>query len=186
MAGWVLAGLLLCLPACGASPMQRWQRDLEHFVMVEHHGDMNSIRLASEDGDRFDSLGGRADFLELFPAQRDDVHGVILGRRELLGEPWTFFLVGVVRFKGMLENLPVQDSELRDVRLVAVRATPREMLWIVGEQDKRAMERYKAAQAGDVTTFPTPGDRFGLEVSGQGARAVESRSGAAWEIPPEQ
>ncbi|MCB9844773.1 MAG: hypothetical protein H6811_02135 [Phycisphaeraceae bacterium] len=172
--------LSVVLSGCGVDPLRAWRGSVERYVRDQGNGDLNSLRLASESGDRFDWLGPRAGGIEIFPANRDDVHGVILGRAEMEGSTWQFFLVGVVHYKGMLENMPVGHASLKDVRLLALRPEGGKWTWRTGPADLQALARYVADQ-GDETVFPQPGDRLEL-TTGHSARATERRSGASWVI----
>jgi len=176
------------LGGCRSEPIAIYQQRLESFVIEEHNGDLGAIRIASDDADRFDVLWVGGGGIPLITMTRTDAHGVILDARELAGELWYFLIVGIVHYTGHYEQLPLDDSSINDIRIVAVTADRgTKLAWLVGENDKAALASYRAAQRGEdskaSTGFPTDGDHWTIEFAGGVVRVTERTSGGVWTLP---
>lgn len=175
------------LGGCRSEPIAIYQQRLESFVAHEHNGDLSAIRIASDDTDRFDVLWVGGGGIPLVTMTRTDAHGVILDARELAGELWYFLIVGIVHYTGPYEQLPLDDSSINDIRLVAVTADRGDKLaWLISEMNKGALESYRDAQRGEdsraSTGFPTDADLWEIEFEGGVARVTERTSGGVWTL----
>lgn len=169
------------IAGCATDPIARWKNAAERQVIEHGGGDLGALRLASRDGDRFDDIGPRAGTLEMFPANRDDVYGVLLPVWRAGGVIWQPMLIGVVRFSGALDRFPLGRSRVEDIRLVAARVDGAELEWKSSAADAGAVNQYVAQAApGAPTTFPTEGDRLEVEDVPGGLIVHERRSGATW------
>ena len=175
-------GLALLLGACAQSPIGTWQGEVERFTLERGNGDLNALRMASDDGDRFDFVDRRARLLEMFPSNRRDVHALVLGMHTLGDAPWQVFIVGVVRYSGTLARFPLGNPRVEDIRLAAVQNDGNGFRWRMGEGDKVQLARYVGAQEGKDSTFPSAQDRWKVRFDGPAVRVVDERSGAAWSL----
>jgi hypothetical protein len=203
-AALVLGAIVLAGAGGCASPLHAWQKSLERYVKKEGNGDLNVLRQpegSPAEGD-FSMLGARRGGFPFFAPTRTDAHGELLGRREILGEDWFIYLLGMVEYRGTLADWPVNDPRLTDVRLVAVTARGMKLQWRAALPDPAALEQYtrpqldawrrsdpSRAQAPEgPTRFPTPADRLVLSVEGDAITASDGHSGARWRLeiePPE-
>ncbi len=170
------------LGGCASNPINNWQEALETHVIDRGQGDMNSVRAASADGDRFDFVDRRAKLREMFPSNRRDVHAVVLGRTASQGQSWSVFLLGVVHYSGVLDRFPLNAKDVDDIRLAVARVEGDKLAWVVSEPDDESLALYLGAQDGDAPAFPTEGDRISFEVDGATIRAVDENSGASWSL----
>lgn len=187
-----LLAAALAAAACRSAPISIYQQRLESFVAEERNGDLDSIRTASDNADRFDVLWVGGGGIPLITMTRTDAHGLILDTQQIAGRQWYVLIVGVVHYTGPYEMVPLDDASVNEIHLVAVTADGSHRLdWLVGESDPESLKAYRAAQLADdpkaSTGFPTDADQWTLQrVAGQ-LRATEAHSGAVWslEIPAE-
>lgn len=177
----------LAAAACRSAPITIYQQRLASFVAEERNGDLDSIRAASDNADRFDVLWVGGGGIPLITMTRTDAHGLILDTQQIAGRQWYVLVVGVVHYTGPYEMIPLDDSSVNEIHLVAVSADGSPKLdWLVGESNPDSLKAYRAAQRADdpkaSTGFPTEADRWTLQrVAGQ-LRATEARSGAVWTL----
>ncbi len=178
-----LGALIACaLMGCSGGPIAKWQDAVEHHVIEHAQGDMNALRTASPEGDRFDFVDRRAKLTEMFPSNRRDVHALVLGRTEVQDHTWQVFLLGVVHYSGVLDRFPLEPKGVDDIRLALARVTDAGTLaWIMSKPDDDTIETYLGAQDGDPA-FPTPRDMIEVEIGDAAIRAIDANSGATWSI----
>ncbi len=174
---------LACLGACTATPIERWQRSVERRVLDQGGGDPSVLRFTGIEPNRVDDIGRRARLIEMFPSNRRDVHGVLLPPQQIHGRTWQPFIVGVVRYSGLLDRFPLEHARVEDIRLALMRVAGDSLVWLLSEPDPQAMHAYLDARKGKTTMFPLPSDAFGVEVSSHEVRVVERTTGALWRIP---
>lgn len=171
------------LTACSTSPIKKWQAAVEHHVIDNGQGDLNVLRTASPEGDRFDFVDRRAKLTEMFPSNRQDVHAVILRRTMWENDAWQVFLLGIVHYSGVLDRFPLDAKDVKDIRLAATRVTDSGTLdWIISDANQEAVERYLRAQDENAPAFPTPSDKLDLAADGSILTATDENSGATWTL----
>src|SRR5262245_45197423 len=126
------AALLLACGGC-ATPVRAWQNSLERYVKKQGNGDLNALRQLEgtpADGD-FPLTGAAEGGFPFFAPRRTDARGELLGRREFAGRDWFVFLLGLVEYRGELDDWPMSDPRLTDLRLVAVSNEDGRFRWLV-------------------------------------------------------
>ena len=186
LSGASLLFILVCLGACSASPIERWQQSVERRVLDHGGGDLGVLRYAGVEANRVDDIGRRAGLLEMFPSNRRDVHGVLRPPQRIRGQTWQPILVGVVRYTGMLDRFPLGRSRVEDIRLALMRVAGDSLDWVLGEADPQALASYLGTQDGETSEFPRPGDAFAIEVASDEVRVIERTSGASWRVRPDR
>ena len=185
LSGAPLLLVLVCLGACSASPIERWQQSVERRVIDQGGGDFGVLRYAGIEGNRVDDIGRRAGLLEMFPSNRRDVHGVLLPPQQVRGQAWQPILVGVVRYTGMLDRFPLGRSRVEDIRLALTRVAGDSLDWVLSEADPQTLATYLGTQGDETSEFPRPRDAFAIEVSDDEVRVIERTSGASWRVRPD-
>ena len=183
----VIALGAISLVGCSSNPIKKWQSAVEQHVIDRGQGDMNSVRTASPEGNRFDFVDRRAKLREMFPSNRRDVHAIVLGRTAWQDQSWQVFLLGVVHYSGVLDRFPLDAKDVDDIRLAVARVEPGgKLAWILGEADPENLAMYLSAQDSDTPGFPTPRDRISFVAEGSVLRAVDENSGATWTLGIDQ
>ncbi len=200
---WALLPLLLA-GGCSANPIKAWQASLTEYVVEQGNGDLNvlrSIDRSPTEGD-FGLIGAAKGGVLFIAPQRTDATGVLLGHRVVDDRGWYVYLLGMVQYRGMWADWPLDDPRLTDIRLVALSGPADALSWLVSEPDAEALKRYCDPQveawrrshpsrtdADDApTVFPTTGDQFRLSVDAGVFDVVDEHSRARWTLPiaPEQ
>jgi hypothetical protein len=158
-----------------------WQRNVEQYVRQQASGDPLALR----DVTLPDSRRGFAVLGSDRPAESSDAYGLLLGFREIDGQNWFIYLVGLVR-----------QEQVEAIRLAAFSSESDRSKWKLGSHDREALERYRDhseqqwrarfpdRQTGPIeyTGFPRPDDQFRLSVSGSQVSVIHPASGASWEL----
>ena len=106
-----------------------------------------------------------------------DMQGVLIGKQASGGHAWYVFVVGIVRRSNY------RPMEVQDIRMVALRAQGRKLVWETSTADPPSVQRYRDTSAGaDPVQFPGDTDRFSMTVSGDRAQVKETQSGADWSL----
>jgi hypothetical protein len=118
------------------------------------------------------------------------VQGVLIGHTQVAGRNWFVLLVGVLRQQ--TSGGPIVE----DVRLSAMTADRRDLLWLVTEPDAIVTRRYVSPDGTDPSApntadpafraFPKSADSYRMVVDGDFVHVYEDRSGAHWglRVPP--
>jgi hypothetical protein len=182
----LLASLVGCGSSRKAASIPRWQKSVETYVRQQGNGDPTILRDVTVADERtgFALIGGPS------PRNSTDAIGLLLGHPQVGAERWFVYLVALV-----------DERRARDVRLAAMAdAGDGKMQWVVGQKDEQALETYLKHREDrwrslfpdrkdpplNYTGFPTEGDTFQLDVSGDRLTATHEASGATWEltVPP--
>ncbi|MCH7702997.1 MAG: hypothetical protein IID37_15045 [Planctomycetes bacterium] len=177
---WVLFFAVGCTRV---DPITFWQDHLASYIELEGNGDPAVLRdqpdLHSPRRDRPSQIT-----FATSPSGGRDARGILVGVRNVGGEPWYFFLVGVTRHSGNA------FSRTEDVRLAAFTLAGHKLKWRVSSPHEASLRQYRsgridAARAGVPTQvgFPAPLDVFHLVVSEGVVTITEQRSGAKWRLP---
>jgi hypothetical protein len=177
--------LLLCLTGCGTGArsvtLPFWQKNVEQYVKQYGDGDPTVLR----DVYLPDSRRGFSVIGSDRPAESSDVNGVLLGYRQIAGNYWLVYLVGVVK-----------KQSVDEIRITALTADGGAFNWKVGNADTKALATYTAfgdrmwrerfVQRGlpppEYLGFPRPDDHFQLNVTGEQISVVHTASGATWTL----
>ena len=176
----MLASLVGCHPQ---ATVGGWQSDVERFVQEQGNNDPAVLRSMTLPDGRpgFAVIGAPK------PSEATDVNALLVGHREIAGEPTFIYLLGVV-----------QRQRVDDIRLalVSFQGEQAQAKWTIGKSDPQATEAYQsylqrkwkerlsgrdevpAAYLG----FPGVGDVFDLNISGTAVSAQHAPSGAVWEV----
>lgn len=197
--------LLLVLFAEGCSTgnaMQAWQAEVERYIIKEGNRDPNVLRdVRGRPSQReFGVIGAAEKGFPFFAPARTDVTGVLLGHRLIESQHWYIFLVGAVQYHGAFVDFPLEDAQVKDLRLAAFSGDNGEFRWQVSDEDAAAVEQYRQPQveswrrshpsradSTDVpTSFPTPADNFRLTVEPPLVTVLDEHSLARWTllVPP--
>ncbi|MEE9131404.1 MAG: hypothetical protein V3T84_15405 [Phycisphaerales bacterium] len=198
----VLLTFALALSATGCSgsskPIRAWQASVETYIADHGNGDVNALRNIVERPSQktIDLIDAKSGGIPVVAPSHTDVNGLLLGHRRINGRKWYLFLVGALHYDGRFENIPLDDPQLRDVRIVALCSDRGTLRWIVGRENKQALAHYRRKQqetwrrrhpgrdhADTVPSrFPTQEDNFKLSISAVGVTVVDEPSGAEWAL----
>ena len=106
------------------------------------------------------------------------------------------FLVGMLHYDQQFNNIPLDDPQLRDIRVVALSTKLGKLKWVVGSGDSEALGRYlqhkqeawrwqHPGSADDdraYSGFPADQDDFKLSIFGDIINVVDTPSGAHWAL----
>ncbi len=193
--------LALSATGCAGSskPIKAWQASVERYIADHGNGDVNALRniVQRPSHKTFDLIDAKSGGIPIVAPTHTDVNSLLLGHRRINGQKWYLFLVGALHYDGRFENIPLDDPQLRDVRIVALRSDRGRLTWIVGRENEQALAHYRRRQqetwrrrhpgradADPVPSrFPTDQDHFKLSVSAVGVTVVDESSGAQWALP---
>ncbi len=193
--------LALSATGCAGSskPIRAWQASVETYIADHGNGDVNALRNIVERPSQktFDLIDASSGGIPVVAPSHTDVNGLLLGHRRINGRKWYLFLVGALHYDGRFENIPMDDPQLRDVRIMALCGDRGTLRWIVGRENKQALARYRRRQQetwrrrhpgrADAdpapSRFPTDQDNFKLSISAVSVTVVDESSGAQWALP---
>ena len=176
-----------------SSPVEAWQRQLEHYAEVHAKGNPAALvdLAASPTRRTFDHIGERRG---LVLPTRTDARGIVVGHRVVDGELWFIYMLGVVRDQGGIVDVNFDRPVVKSLRPVAFTYQADGFRWALGEADERNLERYLSSQrqrwarshprrsAANMTytRFPRPHDRF--ELGGQQRKVIvrHAETDARW------
>lgn len=108
-----------------------------------------------------------------------DVQGLLLSQSSELPADWYVFVVGIVQRQGYW---PVA---IADIRLVGITVRDGRLEWAVGDSDREALARYRAAvDMSDPLRFPADKDRFELVPCAPRFCADELLTSTRWSLSP--
>lgn len=183
VARWVVVVLLgSFVGGCGTNvTMNSWQHDLERYVREDGQGDPAVLRDLKIDPNRpgFTQVGNED------PRHGTDAKGLLLGHKVVNGQPWFFYLVGLVK-----------DQKVDEIRLAALSVRPTGDVWSLSPKSPEALHMYRNYNEGlgkqrfpghkqaptDYSGFPRDEDDFDLSLDGNHVTAVHKQSGAWWEL----
>ncbi len=192
--------LTLIATGCAGSskPIRAWQASVETYIADHGNGDVNALRnIAQRPSHKtFDLIDASSGGIPVVAPSHTDVNGLLLGHRFINGRKWYLFLVGALHYDGRFENIPLDDPQLRDVRILALCSDRGTLRWIVGRVNEQALARYRRRQqetwrrrhpgradADPVPSrFPTDHDNFKLSISAVSVTVVDEPSGAQWAL----
>lgn len=192
--------LALSATGCAGSskPISAWQASVERYIADHGNGDINALRNIVERPSQktFDLIDASSGGIPVVAPSHTDVNGLLLGHRAINGQKWYLFLVGELHYDRQFENIPLDDPELGDIRIVALCGDGGKLKWIVGLENKQALARYRQSQEkawrrrhpgrDDADTapsrFPARADSFKLSTSAVGVTVVDEPSGAQWAL----
>ncbi|HEX8522694.1 MAG TPA: hypothetical protein VF669_10595 [Tepidisphaeraceae bacterium] len=167
---------------CGTTVnMAGWQRDVERYVRQEGRGDPNVLRdLTLDESRRGYAVAGADD-----PREGTDARGLLLGHKMVAGQPWYFYLVGIVK-----------QQKVEEIHLAALSAQTGGYRWVISPKSGEALKMYRNYNEGlgkqrfpgrkqapvDYSTFPREEDEFDLTIDGTHVTAVHKTSGAWWDV----
>ncbi len=198
----VILGLILTLGAigCAGTPkaIKAWQTSVQTYVAEQGDGDLNALRnVAQRPSQRkFGLLRADTGGVPILLPSHSDVQAVLLGRRSIDGRSWFVFLVGTLHYDQQFNNIPLDDPQLRDIRVVTLSTDRGKLKWVVGPGDSEALIRYlqhkeeswrwRHPSSGRdevvLSGFPAPQDNFKLSIFGGGVTVVDALSGAHWAL----
>ena len=198
----VILTLALALSATGCAgsskPIRAWQASVETYIADHGNGDLNALRDIVERPSQktFDLIDASSGGIPVVAPSHTDVNGLLLGHRRINGRKWYLFLVGALHYDGRFENIPLDDPQLRDVRIVALCGYRGKLRWLVGRENKQALAHYRRSQqetwrqrhpgrddADPVPSrFPADQDNFKLSISAVSVTVVDKSSGAQWAL----
>ncbi len=176
---------------CSSSTaLEAWEQSVETYVMEQANGDVTALRATGDGQGRphFGLIGAKRGGIPLIAPVRTDVNAVLLAHRQIAGSPWFVFLAGEVKYDNSFDVIPLDDPELVEVHLVAVRRNEHGLIWRAGESNPAAMARYRSAQLPASnhdegrSTFPTGADQFEVSVDSTTIIVTDVRSGARWSV----
>ncbi|MCH7700142.1 MAG: hypothetical protein IID37_00515 [Planctomycetes bacterium] len=182
-ATWFVWVLFFAAGCTRVNPITFWQDQLASYIEHEGNGDPAVLR---DQPDLHSPRRNRPSQITfaVSPSDGRDARGVLVGVRNIGGEPWYFFMVGVTRNSG------TAFSRTEDLRLIAFTLAGRNLKWRVSSRQEASLRQYRsgridAARAGLPTQigFPSPVDVFHLVISERVATVTEPRSGARWRLP---
>lgn len=177
----LMCGLLGAL-ACGCASsvsMSTWEKGVEKYA--NDKGDPGALRDVTLKGDRRGfAVIGQAD-----PEKSTDANGVLLGHRDVAGQPCFIYLVGIVK-----------NQKVSDIHLAAGTFKDGKAHWQTGKKDSEATNIYKHYNEGlwhkthgpkdeppaAYTTFPRDEDKFDLAINGPTIVVTHPASGAKWQL----
>jgi len=176
---------VVALIGAGCSPPRRtvtlpvWKKNVEQYVKQQGNGDPVVLR----DVTLPDSRRGYAVIGSDRPEQSSDGNGVLLGHRQIGGQNWFIYLVGIIN-----------QHKVEEIRLVAMSAGAGKFHWETDHKNTQATQRYiefnnrlwrqrfpqRATAPPDYLGFPRREDTFELSVSDGQITVVHPPSGARW------
>ncbi len=192
--------LALSATGCAGSskPIRAWQASVETYIADHGNGDLNALRnIAQRPSHKtFDLIDAKSGGIPVIAPSHTDVNSLLLGHRLINGQKWYLFLVGALHYDGRFQNIPLDDPQLRDVRIVALCGNRGKLKWIVGRENKQALARYRQRQQetwrrrhpgrddSDAvpSRFPADQDNFKLSISAVSVTVVDESSGAQWAL----
>lgn len=180
---WFVWALFLAAGCTSVDPITLWQDQLAGYIEHEGNGDPAVLRKQPDL-----HSPRRARPLQITfaapPANGRDARGVLVGVRNVGGESWYVFLVGVTRRSSNA------FSRTEDVRVAAFALVGQKLKWRVSSPQEASLRQYRsgridAARSGAPTQvgFPSPLDAFQLVISERVAIVTDPRSGARWRLP---
>lgn len=199
--GAILASTLT-LGAIGCAgapkPIGAWQRSVQTYIAEQGNGDLNALRNLTERPSQrqFGLLRADTGGVPVLLPSHTNVKAVLLGRRSIKGLNWFVFLVGTLHYDQQYNNIPLDDPQLRDIRVVALSTDRGKLKWVVGQKDSVALGRYLQHKQetwrwrhpssdnddGVFSGFPAAQDNFKLSIFGGGINVVDAPSGAHWAL----
>lgn len=170
-------GAAACLAGCGgqgAKPtFDGWQDSLERRVETVGNGDISVLAMSDNTSPRIEHrvIGSES------PGKKDDVNGVLLGRRQVAGRDWYVFIVG-----------KVEEGTVSDIRVAAAAASAGSGLqWTMGQQNAAATNAYRDARqrfrlqgSAAAIAFPLEEDVFEIQTSDRSITVTERQTKAQW------
>jgi len=160
-----------------------WQDQVRQYVDRQGNGDPAVLAQTRALHSRDVLRPGRITFGALdndsAPPGRNgwDVQGVLVGKLGSSGYTWYVFVVGMIR------RNDYRPMEVQDIRIVALRAVARKLVWDVSAANPQSAQRYRDAFAtSDPVQFPAETDRFDMSASEDLVRVLEMQSGADWSL----
>lgn len=174
----------LFVGGCGGTGFSRqvtlpaWQKNVEAFVRVHGKGDPTVLRdVTIADGRKGYAMLGTA-----VADQSTDATGVLLGFRQIAGNPSFIYLVGLC-----------EKGTLNDIRLAVLSFPGGKPRWSIGDANSRSVQTYVRSMTQNPPppapkvlrprNFPAPGDVFKLNLGVGRVTAVHEGSGATWSVP---
>ncbi len=195
---YVLTLILLAGGCASKDPIGAWQTSLVHYIVKEGNGDLNALRNVREAPSRkeFGVIGASKHGFPFIAPRRTDVTGVLLGNRKINTQRWYIFLVGAVEYRGAFVDFPLDDAQVKDLRVAAISGEGGEFSWLLGEGHAEATHQYcqrqleawrrshpSRAEATEApTSFPTPKDIFRLAVAPDAITVTDEHSLARWTL----
>ncbi len=198
----VILALTLLLSAIGCAgaptPIAAWQMSVQTYIVEQGDGDLNALRNVAERPSQrqFGLLRADTGGVPVLLPSHTDVKAVLLGRRSIDGQNWFVFLVGTLHYDQQFNNIPLDDPQLRDIRVVALSTDRGKLKWVVGRGDSEALIRFLQHKqetwrwrypgsdngVGVFSGFPASEDNFKLSMFGGGVTVVDAPSGAHWAL----
>jgi hypothetical protein len=183
-----IAGIIILLLMAGGCQkrvtLDSWKQSVEHYVWSEANGDASVLR----DLPTSSVHKGFSVISENSPHQATDIHGVLLGHRQIAGQNFFVFLVGVN-----------QKQKVSDIRLAAMQPSPEGFVWHMTRKNSESFTAYRNFKDAawralfpdrqnppwSHSGFPGEGDQFKLSIAGSRVTATHQQSGANWtlEVP---
>ena len=198
----MILALTLVLVATGCAGSTRsikaWQTSVQTYIAEQGNGDLNALRNVTDRPSQrqFSLLRAKKGGVPVVSPTHTDVKAVLLGHRPINGQKWFLFLVGTLHYDGRFQNIPLDDPQLRDIRVVALSTDRGKLKWVVGRENSAALDRYyqhkqeawrwryPGSNDEDVilSGFPAVEDDFQLSIFGDGVNVVDEPSGALWAL----
>ncbi len=178
--------LLVLVGGCGAKrvTLNSWKQSVENYIWSEANGDPSVLR----DLPTSSTHKGFSLISENSPHKATDINGVLLGHRQIAGQNFFVFLVGVNR-----------KQKVSDIRLAAMQPSPEGFQWHMTRKNSDAFSAYQNFKDSawrplfpdrqnapwSHSAFPGEGDQFKLSIAGSRVTATHEQSGANWtlEVP---
>ncbi len=193
----VIIGLAGGAGGC-TNPVKAWQSSLERYVAEHGHGDPNVLRRTDRPPSEsdFGLIAARRSGFPFISPRRTDANGVLLGLREIDGNGWYVYLVGMVQYRGKWVDWPLDDPRITDIRLIALTTHGDTFTWLTGDPDDAALEQYcrpqeerwqrsdpsRADSPNAPALFPTDADVFTLTVDPDEMTVHDEHSNAQWTL----
>lgn len=192
--------LVLVATGCGGSTrsIMAWQSSVQTYIAEQGNGDLNALRNVTDrpSQKQFSLLRAKKGGVPVVLPTHTDVKAVLLGHHLINGQKWFLFLVGTLHYDGRYQNIPLDDPQLRDVRVVALSTDRGKLKWVVGRGNSEALDRYyqhkqeawrwryPGSDDEDVilSGFPAVEDDFKLSIFGDGVNVIDEPSGALWAL----
>lgn len=186
----ILISTAFAVGCSSSTALEAWEQSVETYVMEQASGDVTALRATGDGQGRphFGLIGADHGGIPLIAPVRTDINAVLLAHREIAGSPWFVFLAGEVKYDNSFDVIPLDDPELVEVHLAAVRRNERGLVWIVGASNPAAVARYRSAQlpapnhGEGRSTFPTDADQFEVSIDSTTIIVTDVRSGARWSV----